>query len=478
MRAEKRGRGLRGGEMTRRKFVAHSAAASAAFSIVPSAVLGRGAQAPPSERINVASIGVGDMGMGDLNGVLRLDDTHVVAVCDVAELVDYSKQEFGGTAGRGVAVSTVEEHYAEQMKSGSYSGCRAYVDFREMLEREPDIDAVIVATPDHVHAAACLAAIDRGMHVYCEKPLAHSVYEVRMVTEAARKAGVATQMGNHGHSGEGIRLMVEWIQAGAIGPVREVHGWTSVGRPDWTGDRTTRPEPEPVPPGLDWELWLGPAMERPYSSAYQPYNWRGWWDFGTGAIGDMACHNLDPAFWALDLGAPQTIEASSTGITDETVPAGALYQYEFAAREDMPPVTVKWYDGGLMPPRPPGLEADRRMGGEGIYFVGDDGILLAGGWAESPRLVPESRMRGYERPPRTLPRVEGHHRDWIDACKGGDPASANFDYSGPLTEAVLLGQVALRSGKKLDWDAGSMRATNTAEAGEFIKPEFRPGWGL
>jgi len=467
-----------GGELTRREFVAASTAVSAAFTIVPSSVLGRGAQLPPSDRINVASIGVGDMGMGDLNTVMRLDDAQIVAVCDVAEVVDYSKQEFGGTAGRSFAVAAVEEYYAEQMKSGTYAGCKAYVDFREMLEQEAEIDAVIVATPDHVHAAACMAAINRGMHVYCEKPLAHSVHEVRLVTEAARDAGVATQMGNHGHSGEGIRLMVEWIRAGAIGPVREVHGWTGVGRRDWTGMRTTRPEPQPVPPGLDWDLWLGPAEERPYNAAYAPYNWRGWWDFGTGAIGDMACHNLDPAFWALNLGAPETIEASATEFNDETVAAGAIYHYEFGARGDMPPVTMKWYDGGLMPPRPPELEARRRMGDEGIYFVGDDGILLAGGWAESPRLIPESRMQNYDRPPKTIPRVAGHHRDWIDACKGEGPASGNFDYSGPLTEAVLLGQVALRSGKKIHWDQSGMKAADAPEADELIKPAFRSGWGL
>jgi predicted dehydrogenase len=465
------------GNLTRRSFVAGSAAA-AGLTIVPRTVLGGLARPAPSERVNVAVIGTGDMGMGDLREVMRLDDVEIVAVCDVAKVVDYSRQEFGGIAGLDFALETVRQYNAERNKSGSSSDCAGYEDFREMFEKESDIDAVIVATPDHVHAAACLAAISRGKHVYCEKPLTHSVYETRLVTEAARKAGVATQMGNHGNSGEGMRLAVEWIRDGAIGPVREVHAYSSSGKLAWSS-LSARPEgAQPVPEGLNWDLWLGPVPERPYHSEYAPYNWRAWWDFGTGAIGDMACHNIDPAFWALDLGAPSTVEASATEFNDETVPAGAIYTYEFPARGDMPPVTLKWYDGGILPPRPEGLEDGRRFGGDGIYFVGDDGVLLMGGWAESPRLIPESRMRAYERPPRTIPRVEGHHSDWIDACRGGDTTSSNFDYAGPLTELVLLGNVALRTGKRLHWDSENLEATNAPEADEYIKPAFRPGYGL
>jgi predicted dehydrogenase len=402
----------------------------------------------------------------------------VVAVCDVAQVVDYSHVEFGGKAGLKVALETVEKYNAEQKKSGTSKGCTGYVDFREMLEKETGIDAVVVATPDHVHAVACMAAINKGKHVYCEKPLTHSVYETRMVTEAARKAGVATQMGNHGHSGEGIRLAVEWIRDGAIGPVREVHGWTGVGRADWVQTKGRPKERPPVPETLNWDLWIGPAPFRPYHPAYAPYNWRGWWDFGTGAIGDMACHNLDPAFWALDLGSPISVEASCSGLNDESVPFGALYHFEFPARGEMPPVTLKWYDGGLMPPRPRELEEGRRMGDEGIYFVGEKGVIKMGGWAESPRLIPESKMKAYKRPPKTIPRIRGHHRNWIDACKGGNPASSNFDYAGPLTEMVLLGNVALRTGKKIDWDGPNLKATNAPEANKYIKPVFRKGWRL
>jgi predicted dehydrogenase len=466
------GRGL-----TRRDFVAGSAAA-AGLTVVPRTVLGGLARPAPSERINVACIGVGDMGMGDLRELIRLEEVEIVAVADVAEVVDYSQQEFGGVAGRDYALETVKQVNAERSKSGAASGCNGYEDFREMFEQESDIDAVVVATPDHVHAAACLAAISRGKHVYCEKPLTHSLYETRRVTEAARKAGVATQMGNQGNSGEGIRLAVEWIRDGAIGPVREVHAFSSSGKLAWTKLSNRPEEAQPVPEGLNWDLWLGPAPERPYHSAYAPYNWRAWWDFGTSAIGDMACHNIDPAFWALDLGAAATVEASATAFTDETVPAGGIYTYEFPARGEMPPVTLKWYDGGILPPRPEQLELGRRFGGDGIYFVGDEGVLLMGGWSESPRLIPESRMRAYQRPPETIPRVSGHHQDWIDACRGGDATSSNFDYAGPLTELVLLGNVALRTGKKLHWDSENLKATNAPEADPYIKPAFRAGYGL
>ena len=464
--------------ITRREFLGSSAAAAAAITIIPRSVLGSPGKPAPSERINLAFIGTGDMGMGNLNDLIRLPDVEVVAVCDVAQVVDYSNVEFGGIAGLKFALETVEKHNAERKKSGSSQSCAGYVDFREKLDKEAGIDAVVVSTPDHVHAVACMAAITKSKHVYCEKPLTHSVYETRMVTEAARKAGVATQMGNHGNSGDGIRLTVEWIRDGAIGHVREVHGWTSVGRTDWVQTKGRPKETPPVPETLNWNLWIGPAPYRPYHSAYTTYNWRGWWDFGTGAIGDMACHNLDPAFWALNLGSPSSMEASCSGLNDENVPFGALYSYEFPARGEMPPVILKWYDGGLMPPRPRELEEGRRIGGEGVYLVGDKGTILCGGWAESPRLIPETKMRAYKQPQKTIPRVRGHHRDWIDACKGGDPTSSNFDYAGPLTEMVLLGQVALRTGKKIYWDAPNLKATNAPEADRYIKPAFREGWSL
>ncbi len=468
-----------GRKITRRKFMASSAAAAGAFTIVPRSVLGTPGHPAPSDKINVAFIGTGGQGISNIRRLLGLPDAQVVALCDVNQESDYTPFYWGyPTAGLKPALERVNQHYAELSKSGTYKGCPSYVDFREMLEKEKNIDAVVISTPDHIHAVACMAAIERGKHVFCEKPLTHSVYETREVTEAARKAGVATQMGNHGNSGEGMRLTVEWIRDGAIGPVREVHAWSGSSGSEWT-ELTDRPEETPpVPNTLNWDLFLGPAPYRPYHPAYVPYNWRGYWDFCNACIGEMACHNMDPAFWALELGSPTSVEASATRLNDETVPTGALYHYEFPARGDMPAVTMKWYDGGLMPPRPQELEEGRRMGFDGIYFVGDEGVIKCGGWSENPRIIPESKMQAYELPPKTIPRVEGHHQDWIEACKGGDPTSANFDYSGPLTEMILLGTVALRTGKKIYWDGPNMKAINAQEADKYIKPAFREGWGL
>jgi predicted dehydrogenase len=479
MKSDRQNRHSKASSLNRRQFIAASAGVGAGLTIAPRLVFGAPGRPAPSDTVNLAFIGLGGQGKTNLKGFLGLDDVQVVALCDVAGENDYTPYYYRDKrAGLKPALEYVEQHYAEQIKSGIYQGCNTYVDFNEMLDSEPNIDAVVVATPDHIHAVASLAAISRGKHVYCEKPLTHSIYETRLVTEAARNAGVATQMGNHGHSGEGIRLTVEWLRAGAIGPVREVHGWTSSGGLKWSPTDFQPAETPPVPVDLDWERWLGPAAYRPYNPAYAPYRWRGWWDFGAGAIGDMACHNLDPAIWALDLTHPASVEAHSTRLSDETVPVGAVYYYEYPSRGDMPPLTMTWHEGGLLPPRPAELEEGRRMEDEGIYFVGDDGVILCGGWGGSPRIIPEPKMQAYERPAKTIPRVSEHRLDWVEACRGEDPTSSNFDYAGPLTEVVLLGAVALRTGKKIHWDGANMKATNAPEADKYIKPTFREGWGL
>jgi len=467
-------------KISRRQFIGNFAAATAAFTVVPRYVLGRSGYTPPSEKLNVAIIGTGGQGTQNIKGLLRHADVQIIAICDVNEQSDYSRFYYGGVAGRKPARELIEKHYASQKSTGSYKGCASYIDFRQMFEKEKGIDAVLVATPDHVHAIATMTAIKNGKHVYCEKPLTHSIHEARKITEAARQAKVATQMGNQGHSGEGIRLTVEWIRDGAIGDVREVHSWSHTGA-EWAGNRTARPkETPPVPSGLDWDLWLGPAARRPYHPAYAPYNWRGWWDFGTGANGDMACHNMDPAFWALELDHPISVEASSSGINPETTPLTSTIHYQFGARKNMPPVRMTWYGGGLMPPRPEELEPGRELtgGGNGILFVGDKGKIMCPGWGGSPRIIPETKMKAYKLPPKTLARSKGHHRDWIDACKGGKPASSNFDYAGPMTEVVLLGNVALRTGRKLAWDGPNMKATNAPEADRYIRPEYHNNWTL
>lgn len=356
-----------------------------------------------------------------------------------------------------------------------------------MLEKQKDIDAVVIATPDHTHAVIAMMAMKMGKHVYCQKPLTRTVYEARMLTEAARKYKVATQMGNQGHSGEGLRLVCEWIWDGAIGPVREVHAWTD--RPIWPQGIPRPEDTPPVPATLDWDLWLGPAPKRTYHPAYHPFRWRGWWDFGTGALGDMACHIVDPIFSALKLKYPSSIEASCSTSDEswdkdkfESFPVASIVHYNFPACEDMPAVKLHWYDGGLKPQRPEELEGSRKLGGS-VIFVGDKGKMISGEYGGSPRIIPEEKMREYKRPPKTLERIpggsDGHEGDWVRACKTGKPACSNFNYSGPMSEAVVLGNLAIRlPDQKLDWDGEKMEITNLPEANKYINEPYRDGWNL
>jgi predicted dehydrogenase len=462
--------------MKRRDFLKGCAGGAAAgFTIVPRHVLGGVGYTAPSEIVNLAVIGTGGQGIVNIKGLRSMDDVRIIAVSDVNEQSDYSDFYYGGVAGFKPAMELINEHYGA--KETAYEGCRLHKDYRQMFDKEKNLDAVLIATHDTMHAPPILAAIENGKHVYCEKPLTHSIYEVRKVAEAARKSPVKTQMGNHGHSGEGIRLTVEWIRDGAIGDVRQVDVWTHAGG-EW-GDYKARPTDKPATPkGFDWDLWLGPAQYRDYHSAYAPYNWRGWWEFGTGAIGDMGSHNMDPAVWALDLDLPERIESSSTGTNDETTPKGSMVHYKFAAKGDRPAVNMTWYDGGLLPKRPEILERGRRMGTNGILFKGDKGMILCGGWGGSPRIIPEAEMRKYKLPAKTIRRTKGHRQDWIDAIKNDTQASANFEYSAHLTEIVLLGTLSLRTGMTIEWDASAMKAKNLPTADPFIRPEFRPGWLL
>jgi predicted dehydrogenase len=468
-------------EGTSRRAFLKGTAAVAAFSIVPRHVLGGPGFIAPSEKVAVAIVGAGGMGMRDVQSLLNEPDAQIVAVCDVAERTDLRAFWYRCEAGRKPVKTLIEEHYG---KATPNYRCAEHEDFRVMLEKEKGIDAVLCATPDHLHAFVSITAMRQGKHVYCEKPLGHNVWEVRQMAKVAKETGVATQMGNQGHSGSGVRMTCEWIWDGAIGPVREVHAWSDAGRWDWLKKTPGRPsETSPVPAGLNWDLWLGPREVRPYHPAYAPYAWRGWWAFGTGSIGDMACHNLDPAVWALNLERPLSVEVSSTGVDSEVITSAGLYTYRFGPRGDQPPVKVMWYDGGLRPSIPEGLDPDdprQRLGerNDGILFVGDKGFITCPGWAGTPRLLPLSLHKSYKRPAPTLPRVKGHHADWLAACKGGPAASANFEYSARLTELVLLGNVALRTGKKLLWDAAAMKATNAPEADAYLKESYRKGWEL
>lgn len=460
---------------SRRQFLQAAAGAGSAVMIVPRAVLGGRGFIAPSDRVNVALIGAGSQGIGDMRNLLQEPDARVVAVADPSR--QNPTRGDRRPAGRLPAVEVVADSNKENGRPSAR--CPDYEDFRVMLEKQKDIDAVLIATPDHTHAVAVMAAIQLGKHVFCEKPLSHSIYELRRITAAARQAGVATQMGNQGHSSEGIRLTCEWIWDGAIGPVREVHGWCNFNYYEEPG---RRPFDTPqVPEGLNWDLWIGPAPMRPYHPIYHPGRWRRWQDFGTGVLGDFACHHLNPAFWALKLPAPTrvTVERETPGL--ETFPKATRVTFHFPSRDDMPAVKMVWHDGGWMPERPPELEPDRNMsqdGGHGVLLVGDKGKILGGGWSNSPRLIPESAMQAYRKPPKSIPRSKGHIRDWLDACKGGPPSSANFDNVAVMVETILLGVIAVITGEDLDWDASATRVTNSATANEWVNRPYLNGWTL
>src|SRR6266480_5879484 len=357
-----------------------------------------------------------------------------------------------------------------------------FSDVRELLEKHKDLDAVVVCTTDNLHAAVSVAAMKNGKHVFCQKPLTHTIYEARRMAEIARDAGVATQIAVGNQASEATRLLCEWIWDGAIGPVREVSNWSS--RPYWPQGLERPKEAEPVPEGLDWDSWLGPAPDRAFSHAYLPFVWRGWTDFGCGALGDMGSYSFDTIFRVLKLEAPSAVEASSSDRYEETYPLASIVRYEFPARSDMPPVRFTWYDGGLMPARPEELaETVSFQGGnendEGLLFIGDHGKILCGFNGENPRLIPEETMRSFVLPPKTLPRSAGNEREWLDACKGSKiKPGGNFEFEGLVTETLLLGNLAVRAGQKLSWDRANLKVTNSEAVQKLVAPERRKGWEL
>jgi len=436
--------------ISRRTFVG-DAGAAVAFTIVPRHVLGRGFRAP-SDTLNIACIGVGGRGREDVKGVAT---ENIYALCDVDD-------------------ATAAETYAK------YPRAKRYKDFRELLEREAKrLDAVVIATPDHTHAAAAIMAMKAGKHVYCEKPLARTIDEVRAMVETAKKSKVVTQMGNQGHANEGTRQIREWVEAGAIGTVREVHCWTN--RPIWPQGQDRPLEEYFTPATLAWDLWLGPAPLRPYHPAYAPFKWRGWWDFGCGALGDMACHLMDAAFWTLDLGRPVRIEPEATKLYTETAPASSRISYSFAARGARPEVKLVWRDGGLYPPRPPEVADDLQWppDNQGQLWIGTDGKLLAGTYGDDPRLLdPAKQADVAAHPPAPkYARSAGVYAEWIAACKGQGQANSSFaEYAGPLTEMVLLGNLAVRTGKVLEIAQQTGQITNVKVPEEYVRPTYRAGW--
>ena len=441
--------------ITRRTFLAGASAVAASAMVAPRIGAQESRRVSPNEKLNIAGIGVGGMG----GGLIRhhFASENLVAFCDVDDQR---------------AARTYNE----------FPDVPRFHDFRKMLDdMGHEIDAVIVATPDHTHAVIALACMQMGKHVYVEKPLAHNIREARILTEAARYHGVATQMGNQGHANEGTRQLCEMIWNDWIGPVHTVHIWTDRPGTWWPQGGLALPEPEEVPDYMHWDLWLGPTRERPFSSAYTPSTWRAFWDFGTGALGDMGCHLLDPANWALNLGNPASVEVvKQEGDTDYSGPGSSVITYEFPERQGMPPVTIHWYDGGEKPPRPEGIGDDEALGegDNGSLFIGEDGVITCGTYGENPRLLPASGMEDREMPEPMIPRSIGHRREWIMACKGGPPPLSNFEYSGPFTEMVLLGVLASRLNERIEWDSEKLEVTNLPEAAPYVEGYYRAGWEL
>ena len=466
---------------SRRRFIKNTAAVAAGFSIVPRFVLGRGF-IPPSDRLNIAFIGVGGKAEAHLGATHKTE--RFAAFCDVDDRR---------------AAGTYE----------AYPDVPRFKDFRRMFDAVgKDIDAVFVTTPDHTHAVAALTAMQMGKHVYVEKPLTHNIAEARMLLEAAKKYQVVTQMGNQGASMDCNAEVAEWIQAGVIGPVSKVHVWTN--RPVWPQGVPTPTAPEPVPSELDWNLWLGPAPERDYSDRYLPFRWRGWWDFGTGALGDMGCHLIDPAYRALKLSYPTAIEATATTVWSgdffeanypDSCPPSSTVKMNFPARDNMPACELWWYDGGIRPMRPDELLSNEEFGSwdGGVLFEGEKGKLLCDMYGENARLLPTMRMKDFKKPAKTEPRYkDSHQMVWVKACKGNGKASSPFEYAVPLTEAILIGNLAVRCfdikklkpgstpdgwapweypGRiRLEWDAANMRITNFEEANAWVGRTNRTGW--
>src|SRR5467141_1602790 len=507
----------------RRKFLSQAAAA-AAVTIVPRHVLGRGF-VPPSDKLNIAGIGVGGMGRANL---INLASQNIVAFCDVdwgyaGKALDRLDSDIDKLRAR-IEAPPVEPAPGQmapefnrekakaqladmiQLKTEHVPKAKRHKDYRQMLEQQKDIDAVVVATPDHMHATIALAAMELGKHVYVQKPLTWSVDEARRLARRAKETKVATQMGNQGHSMDEARTVVEYVWAGAIGDVREVHIWTNRPLGFWP-QGVPRPEPlkpqadplrwngpgvnarlaaalcgdYPVPGGLAWDLFLGTASNNvDYHPIYHPFNWRGWTDWGVGAIGDMGAHLIDHSMWALNLGFPTSVETVSTPFNGASYPSATLTFYEFPARDSMPPVKLTWYDGGLKPNKPEELGDEELNKEGGALLIGSKGKLLYDTYGFKPRLLPKSLHDSFGKPPQKLPRIarEAHEMNWVDAAKGKAEASCPFDYAARLTEVMLLGIVALRAGKKIYYDGPNMRVTNVLQANDYLRRDYRQGWSI
>jgi predicted dehydrogenase len=497
--------------LPRRDFLKTGAAAAAAFTLLPSGSYARQRRISANDRVNIAVIGCGGMGRANLHA---LSSQNIVALCDVdwgfvdSRFADIDKQleaartrlaQARDDAERGRQQTQVDGWVALQAKLPK---AKRYNDYREMLEKEKkNIDAVVIATPDHGHAVQALAAMDLGKHVYVQKPLCWSVEECRLLTAKAASTKVQTQMGNQGHSSDDARLVNEYIQSGAIGTVTAVHVWTNRPLAYWP-QGIPRPAPLPAnagslpwnmngvmtraagamgsftpPDKLAWDLFLGPARQVDYHPIYHPFNWRGWCDWGVGAIGDMGAHLIDSSFWSLDLDYPTAVETTSTPYNKETYPLATTTYYEFPAKGARPAVNMTWYDGGLLPPKPVEMGEEEFNKGGGVLFVGTKGKLLHDTYGYNPRLLPKSLHDSTGKPPQTIERIKtSHEMNWIDAIRGTQKASTPFEYSAKLNEIMLLGVVALNAGRKIQYDGAGMRVTNVSNSDALLKRTYRDGW--
>lgn len=501
-----------GPTFTRRGFLAAAGASASAFTIVPGRALGFDGGVAANSRINIAFIGVGSQGLRVMFEFLAHPDVQAVAVADpvrsAANYHQWGRNEFrdhvrklvgadsgwewlspnapmlrltpslsvpAGVAGREPAQKIVDGFNGRHRKSGEGRGCTAYADFRELLTKEKGIDAVVVGTTDVLHAPASVAAMKAGKHVFCQKPMAHSIHAARLMADVANESKVATQVAVTLQASEGTRRLCEWISAGVVGPIERVFNWSN--RPSWP-QALDRPQAvQPVPDGLDWDLWLCPAPFRGYNDAYLPFVWRGWRDFGCGAIGDMGCYSFDSIYRALKLTPPVAAEAMVSDRHAETYPASSTIHLEFPARGDLPPVKVSWYDGGRKPEKPAEIDDDRPLPSEGLIFQGDRGVLLCDFNGGKMQLFPQSRRDAFTEPPKRLPRSPGNDREWLDAVRDGKAdTGANFEFTSKVTEALHLGNMAGRTGEKLTWDSATMTVGGSTSAQALVRPEARKGW--
>jgi predicted dehydrogenase len=399
----------------------------------------------PNEKLNIGVIGVGNRGVSN---IAEIKSENIAALCDV------------------------DRRYLDAM-SKRHPSAKTHVDFRELIE-QPDLDAVLISSPDHTHFHAAMLAMQRGLHIYCEKPLAHSIWEVRQMESLATRKAIVSQTGNQHHASDGYRRVAEIVQSETIGDVTEVHAWTN--RPIWPQGVERPGDETAIPPELDWGLWLGPALPRPYNSAYHPRGWRGWFDFGCGALGDMGPHLLDPVVWALELGLPTTISAETSEVNDETFPIWSIVRFEFPPRGDSPPLRLTWYDGDKQPPE--AVASVKRLPPNGVLFLGERAKLFAPDYGGLPIVIPNQKGEKIELPDAFLPKSSGHHQEWIAACKGVGRTSCDFSYGGRLTEICLLGNLAIRTGETIEWDPENLTAKNGINVSRFVRRTYRDGWPL